>query len=82
MEVGDVHAVTVMMHSSSLCIQVAVQFAGAHGASLQNMDAVGVCADTVIMHNGSLCMQMAVQCTGALYADQAHIIVNFYSPLV
>lgn len=82
MEVGGVHAITIMMHSNSLCMQMAVQFAGAHGASLQNMVAVGVCANTVMMHGGSLYMQMAVQCAGALYAVQTHIIENFYNSLV
>ena len=82
MVAGGVCAITIMMHSSSLCMQMAVLFAGAHGASLQNMVAVGVCANTVKMHGGSLHMQMAVQYAGALYAVQTHIIENFYNSLV
>ena len=82
MVTGGVCIITFVVHNSSLCIQMAVQFAGALGVSLQNMVAVDVCASTVMVHGGSLHMQMAVQYAGALYAFWTHIFKNVYKSLV
>lgn len=76
---GGVCANTIIMHSSSLCMQMAMQFTGARGASLHSMVAGGVCANTAMMYSSSLCMQEAVRYAGALYAVQARILESIYN---